>query len=319
MNFLIKLQSLDRRWIYLLVALAIIIPLLIPFDSKTYTTEPVENIYQKVDSFSGKSNKAILMVFMHDASTMPELFPMEVSVLRHCFERNVKVFTICFTPTAAPLVDYAINTVREQFPDKKSGVDYCNFGYKPAALMLPMVLGMGEDISKAVDIDSEGRKIANLPIMKDIKNYNEMNLIVNFSGSDYGYTWITYARSKFGANVAAGVTAVMAADAYPFLQTGQLLGMMAGLKGASEYEKLDDVFASYKDATYPSGRPFSKEIITETIADNTFKISDQKVYAFKKARIGMNSQSAAHILIIIFIIIGNLGYFIEKSKQKQNQ
>jgi len=30
----------------------------------------------------------------------------------------------------------------------------------------------------------------------------------------------------FGANVAAGVTAVMAADNYPYLQSGQLVGML---------------------------------------------------------------------------------------------
>jgi len=177
--------------------------------------------------------------------------------------------------------------------------------------MLPMVLGMGEDISKAVDIDSEGRKIANLPIMKDIKNYNEMNLIINFSGSDYGYTWITYARSKFGANVAAGVTAVMAADNYPYLQSGQLIGMLAGLKGAAEYEKMVDVFAS-------QNRSFSKEVISETrvpITGNSELYGNNIPMKFKKARIGMNAQSVAHIMMIIFILLGNIGYFVTRKSK----
>ena len=37
-------------------------------------------------------------------------------------------------------------------------------------------------------------------------------------------------------------------------------------------------------------------------------------YKFKVARIGMNAQSVAHIMIIVFIIMGNIGYFIQKSK-----
>ena len=229
-NFFDKMQALDRRWIYLIVALAIIIPLLIPFNSRTDTTEPSENVYKKIDSFAGKSNKAILLCVSHDASTMAELFPMEVSILRHCFERNIKVFTICFSPPSAPLVDYAINTAKEDFTDITSGVDYCNFGYKPYGLFLPILLGMGEDIAEAVETDAEGRKIANLEIMKDIRNYDDMNLIVDFSASGSVFSWITYARVKFGANVAAGVTAVMAADNYPYLQSGQLIGMLAGLK-----------------------------------------------------------------------------------------
>jgi hypothetical protein len=124
-NFFDKMQKVDRRIIYLIVALSIIIPLVIPFNSPTYTSEPTENIYRKIDSFAGDPNKAVLLSFMHDASTMPELFPMEVAVLRHCFERDVKVFTICFTPAAAPLVDYAINTAKENY-DVSSGVDYLN-------------------------------------------------------------------------------------------------------------------------------------------------------------------------------------------------
>ncbi len=303
-KFFDKIQNIDRRYIYIVVALSIIIPLLIPFNSPTYVTKPTEDIYKKIDSFAGDETKAILMSFTHDASTMPELFPMEVSVLRHCFERNIKVFTICWLPAAAPLVDYALNTAREDF-DVQSGVDYCNFGYKPYVLRLPIMLGMGDDIAKAVETDSQGRKVENLEIMKNIKNYDDMNLVVDFAASGSALQWITYARARFGANIAAGVTAVMVADNYPYLQTGQLMGMFRGLKGAAEYEKLVDVFAA-------NDRPFSKEIIKETSIAIT---GDTVPYKYKKARIGMNAQSVAHIMMIVFILLGNIGYFITRKKE----
>jgi hypothetical protein len=239
---------------------------------------------------------------------------------------------------------------------------------------------MGENIATAIDTDAEGRKIATLPIMKDITNYNEMNLVVETSGSAAGGYWITYARVKFGVNVAIGVTAVMAADEFPYLQSGQLTGMLTGLKGAAEYEKLVDVFAAYRDATHPHGRPFSSEILREKDTDKLVNITTQDnavfstaeyqnflkkypvaasivekikkekdgtviikvtdlssqqkdqmgyeaftalkyqthniVYKFKTARIGMNAQSVAHIMIIVFIIIGNIGYFLNRKRQK---
>ena len=310
-KFFDKIQNINRRYIYIVVALSIIIPLLIPFNSPTFVTKPTEDIYKKIDSFAGDENKAILMSFTHDASTMPELFPMEVSVLRHCFERNIKVFTICWLPAAAPLVDYALNTAREDF-DVQSGVDYCNFGYKPYVLRLPIMLGMGDDIAKAVETDSQGRKVENLEIMKNIKNYDDMNLVIDFAASGSALQWITYARARFGANIAAGVTAVMVADNYPYLQTGQLMGMFRGLKGAAEYEKLVDVFAAYESEDYPNGRPFSKEIIKETLVPIT---GDTVPYKYKKARIGMNAQSVAHIMMIFFILLGNIGYFITRKKE----
>ncbi len=315
MNFFDRMQALDRRYIYLVVALAIILPLIIPFNSKTYVTEPVENIYKKIDSFSGRKDRAVLMCFSHDASTMAELFPMEVAILRHCFQRNVQVFTICFMPPAKPLMDFALQTAKEDYT-VQSGVDYVNFGYKPYGIFLPIVLGMGDDISKAVETDDEGRIVSNLEIMKEIKNYNEMNLVVDFAASAAVQTWITYARARFGANVAAGVTAVMAADNFPYLQTGQLIGMLAGLKGAAEYEKLVDVFATHKEmvngveTVVP--RSFSKEILKES----WIKLSDIKNPVYKTARTGMNAQTVAHIMIIVFIALGNIGYFVNKKKNE---
>jgi len=328
MTFWEKIQEIDRRWIYLVVLLCIIIPLLIPFNSKTYVTEPTSNLYKKIDSFAGKEDKAMLLSFSHDASTMAELFPMEVSILRHCFERNIKVFTICFSPAAAPLMAYAINVAKEDYENLESGVDYCNFGYKPYGLFLPIVLGMGDDVSEAVDTDTDGRKIKNLEIMKGIRNYDDLNLIVDFAASSAVFSWITYARVRFGANVAAGVTAVMAADNYPYLQSGQLVGMLSGLKGAAEYEKLVDVFAAYEDEQNPDGREFSQEVIKNTwvpimektisyTGDTEMQTDVELPYKFKQARIGMNAQSIAHIMIIIFIIIGNVGYFLSKKNNNE--
>lgn len=305
MNFFEKMQALDRRWIYLVVAIAIATPLIIPYNSVTRTTEPSENIYKMIDSYAGRDDRAVLLCFSHNASTMPELFPMEVAILRHAFLRDVKIFTICFMPDAAPLVAYAINTVKEDVgKEVVSGEDYLNIGYKPAALFLPIVLGMGQNIAEAVETDAEGRSLESLPIMRNIRNYDEMNLIIETSGSAMGQSWITYARTKFGANVAAGITAVMAADAYPFIQSGQLVGILTGLKGAAEYEKMVDVFAA-------NDIGFSKKKLDNTNVD----ITDPSIKKqFRKARIGMNAQSVAHLMIIFFIILGNIGYFIEKRK-----
>lgn len=315
MNFFDKMQALDRRYIYLVVALAIILPLVIPFNSRTYVTEPSENIYKKIDSFTGRKDRAVLMCFSHDASTMAELFPMEVAILRHCFQRNIQVFTICFIPAAKPLMDYALQTAKEDYT-VQSGVDYVNFGYKPWGIFLPIVLGMGDDVAKAVETDDEGRIVSNLEIMKEIKNYNEMNLVIDFAASAAVYIWIEYARARFGANVAAGVTAVMAADNFPYLQTGQLIGMLAGLKGAAEYEKLVDVFATHKEMVNGVETVVPREFSKEVIKDSWIKLSDIKNPVYKTARIGMNAQTVAHIMIIVFIAVGNIGYFVNRKKNK---
>jgi hypothetical protein len=48
------------------------------------------------------------------------------------------------------------------------------------------------------------------------------------------------------------------------------------------------------------------------------RLTRNTLYKFKVARIGMNAQSVAHIMIIVFIVLGNIGYFIQKARQAKN-
>jgi len=124
------------------------------------------------------------------------------------------------------------------------------------------------------------------------------------------------------------------------------------LKGAAEYEHLVDLFAALRCDVWPTcraynahlcsngscGREFIPEIARtqrdirrasrdpETRAIIVDPITGDPVIhhgaitnpdipiVFKQARIGMNAQSVAHLLIILFIVLGNIGYFVQKYK-----
>jgi hypothetical protein len=78
--------------------------------------------------------------------------------------------------------------------------------------------------------------------------------------------------------LALGVTGVMAADYYPYLQSGQIFGLIPGIKGAAEYEAL----TRYKGEGLKS----------------------------------IPYQTASHIIILAFIIISNIGYFASRRREK---
>ena len=114
-------------------------------------------------------------------------------------------------------------------------------------------------------------------------NYKDIAIAIILAAADYPIDWIRYPQTRYGVKVGAGLTAVMAPKYYPFLQTGQVSGMMSGMKGAAEYEKL----------VLEHG--YATELGT--------------------AETGMNSQSMIHILIIVFILLGNIGYFFSRRKK----
>ena len=132
-------------------------------------------------------------------------------------------------------------------------------------------MGMGESIAKVYPTDADGRPLSQLPVMAGVQSYKDVALLVDLASSSTPGSWIGYAHERYKLAMAAGITAVMATDYYPYLQTGQLVGMINGLKGAAEYEALIE---------HPG-----------------------------LGTLGMSAQSIAHVFIILLVIIGNIALF----------
>ncbi|MEI7482741.1 MAG: hypothetical protein WCK75_10390 [Elusimicrobiota bacterium] len=74
--------------------------------------------------------------------------------------------------------------------------------------------------------------------MQGIKNYKNMAMIVSITGTSMLDYWVAYVGDKFTVPVVGGVTAISQPGYGPYLQTGQLKGLVGGMKGAAEYESL---------------------------------------------------------------------------------
>lgn len=269
-----KLVNLDRRIIYLIIALAVIVPFLIPMSLPVYISPPVQSVYDYIDALP--EGAVILMGFNFSPSTMPELYPMSKAVLRHCYSKKLKVIGMTVYYSAAPMADRALKEVAEEY-DYKELQDYTYLGYKQGARQV--MLGIGEDISDPFPVDYLKRPIDEIPMMKDIKNYEDIALVVDFGSGNSPEWWVAYAGARYNQTIAVGCTGVMASGLYPYLEAGQLIGLMGGLKGAAEYEKL-------------IGKP-------------------------EKAFLGMKAQSMAHMAIILLVILGNVVYLLSRRKTEK--
>ncbi|HEC79335.1 MAG TPA: hypothetical protein ENI34_09415 [candidate division WOR-3 bacterium] len=283
-DFLIKLTKIDRRVIYLILAAVVILPLIFPTVERVRVMEPVEKLFNAVDTIP--PHKALIIDFDYEPQTQPELEPMGIALLRHAFARHIKVLILSLYVQPLGLAQKALTQVTEEFNSEATsradsiiyGRDYVFLGWQPPPL-IPM-LGMGVSITNVYQHDYYGNKTDTLEIMQGIKNYNDIALLVSLSGSSLPKSWVAYSQNRFGVAVAAGVTAVSAADFYQFYQTGQFTGLMTGMKGGAEYEEMVESKLGIKKK--------------------------------RKASEALPSLTYAHLVIIIFIIIGNIGYFIKR-------
>ena len=282
MKFFEKFSKIPRQYVYLVLFLVVLVPLLLNLGVKfKHIDKPTQDLFNAVDRIPPQS-QAVLISFDYDPSVSPELDPMAVALLRHCFAKKIRVICMSLYPQGSALGERAIAQVAKEY-GSKSGIDYCNFGYRPAGSAV--ILWIGQSTRKSFPLDQYGTPFDSLPMMKTIRNYDDIPVVITLCGTAIVQSWIIYANAPYHANIGCGTTAVGAPDQYQFLQTGQMVGQLGGMKGAAEYEQLivEHGYATKKGMATPA----------------------------------MNSVSSAHLLLILLVVLGNIGYFAAKRSKPQ--
>lgn len=266
MDWTQRLLRIDRRVIFLLVAVLTLTFIVRPVGLALRVSPEVRSIYDYMEKLPGGSVFLLSMDF--DPASKPELYPMAVALLRHAFAKRLRVMVMTLWVTGTGLAEGVVTNVARE-AGKVSGADYVFLGYTPGTVNV--ILNMGQDLGKTFPKDHYGQPIESLPMMGGIKNLRDVQYMISLGAGSPGVeAWYVYGKEKYGFELGGGVTAVSAAGLYPLLQTGQINGLMGGLRGGAEYETL---------------------------------------LAWRgKATAGMDAQSATHILIILLILVGNIGY-----------
>lgn len=262
-HWLELLGNLDRRWVYLALTLAIVIPLLFPLDLPLTITPHSQAIFDKIEQLPDSS--AILIAFDFDPSSVPECLPMAMALSRHVLSSSKKLIVYTNYPETGPIADRVLEPLAKEY-HRTYGVDFVNLGFKPGNDVL--LLSLGSSWTASFTKDFRGNSTAEMPIFEQFPNYRSLSFMVDVAHGATVDFYITIGLAQFGVPLGAGVTAVSIPQYEAFIQSGQLTGLLGGLKGAAEYEKL-------------VGKP-------------------------DKATKGMDAQSVAHLVIIGFILLGNL-------------
>ncbi|MGE5653740.1 MAG: hypothetical protein ACM3ZQ_05655 [Bacillota bacterium] len=267
-----RVQEVDRRIIYVLMLLAIAVPLIKPIGMPITVQQATQDAYNTLANLPAGSN--VLLSFDTSASSQAETKPAAQAIFRLCASKGHKIFIYGTWADGPTLASQWLAPVIEE-TGYKYGEQYINFGYRaaPTAILetartdLVKALG-GQDMNK--------KNLADFPIMKGVTKASNFNAVVNFNSGDPGITdfiaqWYATGEVK---TIIGAVTAVEIPQRTNQYRAGQLKGLVGGLGGAAEFEKL-------------IGKPGS-------------------------ATTGMDAQSLGHLVVIIFLIVGNVGYLAAK-------
>lgn len=229
-----KLLKIDRRIIFIIIGVVVIIAILIPVGLPIQISEPVEMLYREIDTLSPGSY--VFLSFDYDPASMAELNPLTLAIIRHCFKKDLKIVSLGLWPQGVLLGEANLERAAEEY-GKEYGIDYVNLGYKTGGIVV--ISGIATNLREVFPQDYAGRNVTELPILNGINNLDPFKVIISLSAGDPGIRhWVMIAQARYGKKVGLGSTAVQAPAFYPYLQANQLVGLAGGMKGASEYEEL---------------------------------------------------------------------------------
>ncbi len=275
-DFILKIGEMDRRWIFIIIALVVLLPLFFPIGLPIRPTDSTQTAYDAMDDLEHGSN--VLVSFEYGPSTKPEIHPMTYAVLRHLFKNKHKVYITCLWPDGQFMAEEAIEEIAEQEFNLTYGKDYVLLGFRPGNEAV--VKGIVSNIRKLYSTDARGTLTDKIPMMEGINKLADFDFIFTASAGYPGTVeWVQYGADPTGVPMSTGVTSIQVNEVMPYVQSGQVKGILAGMPGAAEYEKLVGI----------------PGIGTS----------------------GMDAQSVAHVVIVLFIIFGNVAFFIERQRQKK--
>ena len=300
MGFFQRLLNLDRRWLYLLVGIIAIIGLKVPLKLPIKVTEEVQALYDRVESLD--PGEVILVSFDYGPSTAPENDPMADVLIRHALTRDLRVVALALYPIggAAEGIEELRRCVGEElnpsegvlessvFPGKSYGVDYIYLGYKDGGLAT--MRQMNDRLHETFPADYFGTPIGDYPLGRDVSGYGDVAFCFSVATGIIGEWWANLVNAQYGLPVAVGCTAVSAPKYFAYYKAGQMFSLLGGLKGAAEYEGL----------------------VRENYA-NIEELTNADVYNASKASV---IQAFVYSLITLFIILGNIGFLLERRRQQ---
>ncbi len=262
-----------RRFIFLGLATAIVAAVIIPFELPGKPSYLAQKVFDDIDALERSS--VLLLAFDFDPTAKGELEPMGIALLRHCFAKNLHPVIMTFWQSGIALHKSMVERVAAEY-GMVSGRDFVFLGFKPGDVNL--ILNMGENITAAFDRDYYGQPTHDMPALQGIRSLKDLSYAVCLAAGMTTELWIAYGGDRFHFPLSAGCTAVIAPDLFPYLQSGQLRGLLGGLRGAADYE-------------YLVARP-------------------------GEATRGMKPQSIAHLFIISLIVIANAELFVRRTRNR---
>jgi hypothetical protein len=267
-----KLTSVPREVVMGLVFIAILIPALNPLGLPLMVGSMSEAWYDTVDSLPAGS--IVLFDIGYGSGGYPSLGPGNIAAFHQLFDKDLRIVMMATALEGGMMYPLIMDGVRpESNYGAVYGEDYVFLGYIAGGqTAMAGVLG---DLHALASADYQGTSLSSLSLMDEVSGAEDFDLVAYMTtagGTAEG--WVYQAYSQYNRPVVGGMLSMMTTSMKPYYDSGQMLGLMDGIKGAADLEFLTN---------HPGDAIVSSDILSFT-----------------------------QTLVLIFILIGNVAFWMQK-------
>ncbi|MEW5993470.1 MAG: hypothetical protein AB1744_03645 [Candidatus Zixiibacteriota bacterium] len=222
-----------RHWTFLGLLVCIGAAMLINIRPDTPVSAETRRMFDFIDSLPEGST--LLVSFDHEASSLPEIRPIGLAILRHAFAKGHRLIGVALLAEGT-VIGYRLMQRTAAEYGREYGKDYVYLGFRPQ--YIAAILSMAESIPKTFPEDYLGRPIEQFACMQGIVNYDDVAAVISIADGSLTTHWMEYGQAPERITVLCGMTAAMVTTYDPYLASGQMHAMVGGLIGAAQYEQL---------------------------------------------------------------------------------
>jgi len=271
-----KLDHIPNPIYFGLLAIIVAIVLIKPIGLPIEVSSETKRFYKEIDDLP--ENALVYFEVAMLPADAGETAPFLIALCHHIFTKPVRIVFLTFDADGYFMyMKYVEDEIDPQSRfGKVYGEDYIFLGYlaSPVATMA----AMAQDLYFP-RVDYEGTLLTELEILKGVKDLHDIDLLIAVTGahSTRAEDWVIQWTDPYGAPRYIVCATAMTVPTYkPYYGAGKIEIMVTAASGAGEYEFL-------------IGKP-------------------------GKGLLASDAISISHILVIMFMILGNIGYFARRYK-----
>ncbi len=282
-------RGIDRRIIFLLVALALAAPLRFQLRLPPAQMKAAEDVFAQIDKLEHVPGKLVVIGADWGPGTSAENQPQTELVIEHLLRKRVPFALMSLYQLASPMLkevpfQVAARVAKQTGESYEYGKDWVNLGYQVNGALALQGIARAENMQDVLKTDANGTPLSEIPVTKDLRKLSDVQMLVHLTGlvNVFNY-WLQFFRNQnYIPPMLHGCTSISIPDAYMYYSSKQILGFFEGIAGAAWYDEL-------MNAKYP-GR---EEVATRV---NT-------------------GLGVAQLLILGIVALGNIGQLLGRRRK----